>query len=57
MQYIFKLFGLLSEGLKYTVGLFFITIVLSMPLGLLMTFLRNSKFAPLRCLPPADRRQ
>ena len=48
MQYIVKLFGLLSEGLKYTVGLFFITIVLSMPLGLLMTFLRNSKFAPLR---------
>ena len=37
MHYIIKLFGLMSEGLKYTAGLFVITIVLSMPLGLLMT--------------------
>ncbi|MBQ2756542.1 MAG: amino acid ABC transporter permease [Oscillospiraceae bacterium] len=48
IKYILKLFGLLSEGLGYTLALFFITIIASMPLGLLLTFCRNSKFKPLR---------
>lgn len=42
-DYIWQLVVSLSGGLKYTVGLFFITIVLSMPLGLLFSFLRVSK--------------
>ncbi len=40
----------LSEGLKYTLGLFFTTIVLSLPLGMMLTFARRSKNALLRGL-------
>lgn len=50
MEYFLQLCGLLSEGLKYTLGLFFITIVLSLPLGLLLTFCRRSKIGPVRFL-------
>lgn len=40
--------GSLLEGVKYTLGLFFITAILSLPLGFVMTYLRRSKFAVLR---------
>lgn len=43
MDYILQLTASLAEGLKYTVGLFLITIVFSLPLGLLLTFLRVSR--------------
>lgn len=48
MDYILQLTASLAEGLKYTVGLFLITIVFSLPLGLLLTFLRVSKSRVLR---------
>jgi len=34
---------LLTDGLKYTLIIFFVTIILSMPLGFLLTLARNSK--------------
>ncbi len=40
---LFHLAVYLLPGLKYTLGLFFITIVCAMPLGLLLTFGRNSR--------------
>lgn len=43
MNYILQLIPSLSEGLKFTVGIFFITIILSLPLGLCITFLRTSE--------------
>ena len=43
MDYILQLTASLSAGLKYTVGLFFITIIFSLPLGLLLTFIRVSR--------------
>lgn len=42
MDYLGSLATGLLPGLQYTIGLFLITIVCSMPLGLLLTFLRNS---------------
>ncbi|MGI5894978.1 MAG: amino acid ABC transporter permease [Candidatus Merdivicinus sp.] len=36
------------DGVKYTVGLFFITILFSIPLGLFLTLLRNSKIHVLK---------
>ncbi|MEG1849015.1 MAG: amino acid ABC transporter permease [Oscillospiraceae bacterium] len=50
MTEFFDICLLLLDGLKFTLGLFAVTIVLSLPLGLLLTFLRNGKFAPLRWL-------
>lgn len=48
----FSYMGTLSvgmlDGVKYTVGLFFITVLFSIPLGLCLTLLRNSKIAALR---------
>lgn len=38
------------DGVKYTVGLFFITIIFSIPLGLMFTLLRNSRNHPLRAI-------
>lgn len=43
MSYLLQLCGILSEGLRYTVGLFCITVVFSLPLGLLLAFLRISR--------------
>ncbi|MBE5780863.1 MAG: amino acid ABC transporter permease [Clostridiales bacterium] len=47
-EYLGQLASSLSGGLQYTVGLFFITIILSMPLGLMFTFLRISKNRVIR---------
>lgn len=43
MDYLAQLTISLSAGLKYTLGLFFITIVLAMPIGLLFSFMRVSR--------------
>ena len=48
MSYFFELCKALSYGLQYTVGLFFITALLSLPLGFGLTFMRNSKFVVFR---------
>ncbi len=48
MNYFFELCVALSYGLQYTVGLFFITALLSLPLGFGLTFMRNSKFVVFR---------
>jgi len=42
-QYIWKLCLSLSGGVRWTLGLFVITIMLSLPLGLCLAFLRASK--------------
>ena len=47
MTLFFELVALLSDGLLYTVGLFFITVVFSLPLGLLLTLCRNSRLRVL----------
>lgn len=38
----------LLGGVKYTLGLFFITAILSLPLGFAMSYLRRSRFAVVR---------
>ncbi len=38
----------LAGGVKYTLGLFFITAILSLPLGFAMSYLRRSRFAVVR---------
>ncbi len=48
MDYLLSLSANLLPGVQYTLGLFAITISLSMPLGLLLTFMRNSRYAALR---------
>ncbi|MGI6168420.1 MAG: amino acid ABC transporter permease [Christensenellales bacterium] len=45
-----SIFNALMSGVGYTVGLFFITILLSMPLGLGLTYLSNSKSRVLHLL-------
>ncbi|NLN04998.1 MAG: amino acid ABC transporter permease [Clostridiaceae bacterium] len=40
LSYLVSIFGQLSDGLKFTVGLFFITIIFSVPLGLILSFVR-----------------
>lgn len=47
---ILSLIGELSYGLKFTLGLFAITLVLSIPLGMLLAFARISKFSVVRGL-------
>ena len=42
-QMLFDIAVLLSDGAKYTLGIFVVTIIGSMPLGLLLTFLRMNK--------------
>ena len=39
-SYLVSIFGQLSDGLKFTVGLFFVTIIFSVPLGLVLSFIR-----------------
>ncbi len=48
MDYIIRLAGSLLPGVKYTLGLFLITAVCSLPLGFALTFLRRSRFAVFR---------
>ncbi len=38
----------LAGGVKYTLGLFFVTAILSLPLGFAMSYLRRSRFAVVR---------
>ncbi len=49
-SYYFSLFASLSDGLLVTVALFLITLVLSIPLGLALSFLRVSRNRFLRFL-------
>lgn len=53
MDFIIDIIIGLSKGVGYTVSLFIITIVCSMPLGLLFTFLSNSKSKVLRVVTRA----
>lgn len=48
MGYILSLAASMMEGVKYTVGLFCITVLLSIPLGLLLTLRRNHRNPILR---------
>ena len=48
LRYMGSLSVSMLEGVKYTVGLFVITLVFSIPLGLLLTLLRNSGKKVLR---------
>lgn len=50
LKNLFDIAVLLSDGVKYTVALFAVTIIGSMPLGLVLTFLRTSKNRVLRGL-------
>jgi polar amino acid transport system permease protein len=45
-----NLFVLLGDGVKYTVGLFVITTVLSLPLGLVLTYCKNSRIPLVRVI-------
>ena len=47
-SYFFSLFGSLADGVAATLTLFFVTLVFSIPLGLLLSFLRTSKVGFLR---------
>lgn len=50
MQYFFSLFARLLPGLQYTVTLFAITLIVSLPLGLLLCFGRVSKNPVLKSI-------
>lgn len=50
MDYIIDIITGLSKGVGYTVSLFLITIVFSMPLGLLFTFMSNGKNPVLKAI-------
>ena len=43
LAYLGSLFPSLAAGVKYTLGLFGITIVLSLPIGMVLSFLRESR--------------
>jgi len=45
-----NIFSILMQGIGYTLIVFAVTIVLSIPLGLLLTFASRSRIAPLRWL-------
>ncbi len=45
-----NIFSILMQGIGYTLTVFAVTIVLSIPLGLLLTFASRSRIAPLRWL-------
>lgn len=47
MQYLLNLLPSLFEGTALTLQLFFLTLVMSMPLGIIMSLARMSKFRPL----------
>lgn len=48
MTYFFEILPALLKGTATTLQLFFATLILSIPLGLLVSFALRSKFAPLR---------
>lgn len=48
MEALLKIALLLTPGIKYTLSLFLITMIGSMPLGLVLTFLKMNRIAPLR---------
>lgn len=43
MEYFLSLFVQLLPGLQYTVTLFFVTLIISLPLGLLLCFGRDEQ--------------
>ncbi|MBQ3126737.1 MAG: amino acid ABC transporter permease [Clostridia bacterium] len=47
-QNLTNIFTILMQGIGYTLAVFAVTIVLSIPLGLLLTFASRSRIAPLR---------
>ena len=50
LQELSNIFTILMQGITYTLTVFAVTIVLSIPLGLLLTFASRSRIAPLRWL-------
>ncbi len=50
LQELSNIFTILMQGITYTLIVFAVTIVLSIPLGLLLTFASRSRIAPLRWL-------
>lgn len=50
LKNLFDIAVLLSDGVKFTVALFAVTIIGSMPLGLVLTFLRTSKNRVLQAI-------
>lgn len=48
MEYVLKLLPYMLEGWKVTLTLFFLTLIMSLPLGTVMGIARLSKFKPLR---------
>lgn len=48
-----NIFSILMQGIGYTLAVFAVTIVLSIPLGLLLTFASRSRIAPLRWITRA----
>lgn len=49
-DYLLQLCGSLARGLKYTVSLFFITVLVSIPIGLLLSFTRVGRSRVLKGL-------
>lgn len=47
-EYLLQLCGSLAGGLKYTVSLFFITVLISVPIGLLLSFTRVGRSRVLK---------
>lgn len=50
MSYLFSIALLMTDGIKYTLEIFFVTIILSMPLGLMLTFFRTSKIKIVKAI-------
>lgn len=50
MEFLINIITGISKGMGYTIALFVITLVFSMPLGLLCTFMSNSKYPVLRAI-------
>lgn len=49
-SYVVRVGWPMLQGSAYTVSLFLITILVSLPLGLMLTFMRKSRIAPVRWL-------
>ena len=50
MSYILEILPSLLDGAKVTIEIFFIVIILSIPLGAVLAFLMQIKFKPLEWL-------
>lgn len=48
MAHFFSLFGQINEGLGPTLGLFFISLAVSLPLGFLITLMLRSRIIPIK---------